>query len=55
MKGLKMKYLIFILALVVLIGANWPYVVKVYFPYNLPFCFVGGFFTGWYGCKLLFG
>jgi len=43
MKG----YIILILGFAILIPANWPSIGLQYFPYNLPFCFIGGGLMGW--------
>lgn len=37
-----------------LIASNWSSIVEKHFPYNLPFCLMGGWITGWYLCEVLF-
>ena len=40
------KYILLILGLAILIPACWHTIGVVYFPYNLPFCFIGGLIAG---------
>ena len=47
-------WILFLLGLTVTIVANWPSVVKAYFPWNLPFCFIGAVMAGCFAGKLLF-
>lgn len=49
----KIKIISFLLGIVLLTIGNWPSIVKIYFPANLPFCVIGGILFGWFGMKLL--
>ncbi len=48
-----MKYFYMILGFVMVVAASWPSIVKTYFPYNLPFCAIGGGLFGWYFAKVI--
>ncbi len=46
-----MKYLMLTLGILTIILSNT--VGLAYFPLNLPFSFVGGLLSGWFGAKLI--
>ena len=46
-------WILFLISVAVMIIANLPFATKAFFPLNLPFCFIGGVGTGWFGLELL--
>ncbi len=47
------NFILFLLGVTITIIANWPSIIKTYFPLNLPFCLIGGLLFDWYGTKLI--
>ena len=46
------KIICLILSITMLIAANWPSIVEVYFPLNLPFSFFGGGLSAYFAFSI---